>query len=265
MIDLAEVSVEELQAWSTASMAAPLDFLDEVVLGKVGASVAPVTWRLTHGEWRTAQSWPPPGLEHLTVFLSQPDETAEGLLAFERPAQEIWVDWEHDPDDLVPTVGMAHVLTELLIPPDDSVLESRDDVVVLTSSPFEVPVDLVGQVLANLQVASTDSEMHVIVRLLDVYPDGRTRRIRDGAALVRDATSEPHVRVDLGQTAYRMRTGHRLRVHIASSDFPRYLPLFGEGIDPWTATSGTPSTSRIRLGGDHASHLTIGVLPSATE
>lgn len=265
MIDLTQVPVDELDAWAVESMAGPLDFLDEVVLGKSGSSAAPVTWRMAHGDWHTADTWPPPGVEQVNVYFAGTDSATEGKLNFDRASQGAWVAWEHDPNHLVPTVGMAHGLTELLIPADDSVLESREDVLVLTSSPFDGSLDLVGQVLANLQVGSTDTEMHVIVRLLDVYPDGHTRRIREGAALVRDATSDPHVRVDLGQTAYRMRAGHRLRVHIASSDFPRYLPLFGDGIDPWTATSGTPSTSRIRVGGEHASHLTIGVLPAVTD
>lgn len=260
MLDLSQVPVAQLESWSVESMAGPLDFLDEVILGKTSSPVAPVKWRLTHGEWRTAQTWPPPGVEQRKVFLARADEASDAALTFDCPPEATWASWDHDPNHLVPTMGMAHTLTELMMPPDDSVLETRDDILVLTTSPFEAPIDLVGQILANLQVGSTDPEMHVIVRLLDVYPDGRTRRIRDGAALVREARSDPHVRVDLGQAAYRMRTGHRLRLHVASSDFPRYLPLFGEGIDPWTATVGTPSTSRIRLGGDHASHLTLGVL-----
>ena len=76
----------------------------------------------------------------------------------------------------------------------------------------------------RLDVRTGDVGCHVMAKLCDVYPDGDTRRIVDGACLVAPGATDPVVEVDLGQTGYRVRAGHRLRLEIASSAFPRYIP-----------------------------------------
>jgi putative CocE/NonD family hydrolase len=136
-------------------------------------------------------------------------------------------------------------------------VERRPDVLVFSSEPFTAHIDLAGPIRAEIQVGSSAPSMHVIVRVIDVFPDGRTRRIRDGAALVRCGGRDTHAVVDLGHTGYRIRDGHRLRVQIASSDFPRYLPYFGDDRNPWTATTGIPNEHRLRVGGSHASRIVL--------
>jgi uncharacterized protein len=145
----------------------------------------------------------------------------------------------------------------VVVPHNDSLVEHRPDVLVFTTDPLQTHLDLAGPLRAEFQVGSSAPSMHVIVRLIDVFPDGRTRRIRDGAALVRDAGHDPHVVVDLGVTGYRVGEGHRLRVHVASSDFPRYLPYFGDDRDPWTATTGPRNQQRLFVGGSHGARIAL--------
>jgi putative CocE/NonD family hydrolase len=260
--DFALIPDAELTALGEAAMQPQLDFFDHVLRGR-GDAPPPVSWKLTHEDWRTDEHWPPTASRSTFLYL-QPDGDPAGAdggrLGGQRAGAGRWASWIHDSDDLVPTQGMAMGLTDLVVPPDDELVEHRPDVMVFTTEPLDAPMDLAGPILAELQLASSAPSMHVVVRLIDVFPDGRTRRIRDGAALVRDADAEPHVVVDLGPTGYRVRPGHRLRVHVASSDFPRYLPYFGDERDPWTATNGVRNEQRIRLGGSHGSRLVLTTL-----
>jgi predicted acyl esterase len=66
--------------------------------------------------------------------------------------------------------------------------------------------------------------MDVFARLLDVAPDGTALRIARGQVHITDAVEPAVVDIDLGQLGYRVREGHRLRLHVHSSDFPEFLP-----------------------------------------
>jgi putative CocE/NonD family hydrolase len=149
-------------------------------------------------------------------------------------------------------------------PPDDRTVEARPDVQVFTSEPLRTPIDLAGPVVAVLEVGSSAPSMHLVVRLLDVFPDGHTRRVCDGAALIRGASQESMATVSLGHVGYRVRTDHSLRVHVASSDFPRLLPYPGTEDDPWTAERVAVNEQRLRIGGHGGSRLEVSVLAAPT-
>jgi len=83
--------------------------------------------------------------------------------------------------------------------------------------------------------------------------------LRGQAFVPRSAYGAP-VRVDLGHTAYLLTPGHRLRLHVASSDFPLYVWHPGTGEDPWWAKEGTPNEQMLMTGGDRGSRLDLTVL-----
>ncbi|GAC1669897.1 MAG: CocE/NonD family hydrolase [Candidatus Dormibacteraceae bacterium] len=257
------LSDADLSAVASDLMSAPLDFFDLVVRDRPGRGRASVTWKLTHADWRTDHTWPPSRSRTMTMHLSAEGDprSAQGARLNRKPSSlPRWVSWIHDPMHLVPTCGTAHGLTELLEAPDDSAVEFRPDVLLFSTDPFDAELDLAGPIFAHFQVGSSAPSMHVIVRLIDVFPNGQTRRIRDGAALAMHAQGDPHVVVDLGHTGYRVQRGHRLRVHVGSSDFPRYMPYFGDNRDPWNAVDGPKSRQRLRLGGLHGAKLMICVI-----
>jgi predicted acyl esterase len=67
----------------------------------------------------------------------------------------------------------------------------------------------------------------------------------------------------MSHTGYRVSAGHRLRLHLASSDFPLYLPLFGDAEDPWRAVAGGSARQTIRTGGAHPSFVSVQVADGA--
>jgi len=98
-----------------------------------------------------------------------------------------------------------------------------------------------------------------MAKLCDVYPTGEARRIVDGAYRLH-GDADTVVTVDLGHTGYRLRPGHRVRLEIASSAFPRYVWHPGTAADPWDAvpTRGMETGLRTGPGG---SSLTMTVRP----
>lgn len=248
---------QDVAAFCESLLDRPLRLLDQEFFGQP-SGLGQVEWRLTHGDWHTSSTWPPPEARPFILHLSD----VRGDLQLTRRPQQAgsWRNWKHDPSTPVPTQGEPSTMYDLCLPPDDTAVEGRDDVLVLSSEPFETRSQLVGPVVANLYVESSAPEMDVVVRLLDVFPDGRTRRIRDGAAHVHAARGGAHIRVDLGHTAYALEAGHRLRLHLASSDFPRFLPYLGPGRDPWTDQPGPGSNQRVRVGGRLGSSITLSVL-----
>jgi putative CocE/NonD family hydrolase len=250
-----ERSDEQIRAQLPRMLDPALDFF-EVFVRAVGrhADIPRVSWNLagTPGMRRSDQ-WPPRGAESRTVFA-----LPNGSLALEAPASAQQVSWVHDPADLVPS-SVPNAFGYLMHAVDEAPLGARDDVLVFTSEPFVRAVDLTGPVSAEAEIVSTGPVMDLFLRLLDVAPDGTARRIVRGQVQLTDASAGALVRVDLGQAGYRVAAGHRLRLHVSSSDFPEFLPQPGTGEEPWGAVGMTSNVQRITLGGDAGLRLTLSV------
>lgn len=206
------------------------------------SSIPKVRWNLAHTEgFRTAETWPPPGIEPRTIGLTTDELT-----------------WVHDPDDLVPSpVDNAFAfLAEL---PDERAWADRADVLVVEDPAVDADTDLVGGVRLDATVGSDGPRMDVFVRLLDVAPDGAAHLVARGQVHVVDTTEPRRVTVDLGQVGYRLRGGHRLRVQVSSSDYPEFVPQPGTGEHPWLAEEVVPNRQTVA-----DAVLTFHVLPGGT-
>jgi predicted acyl esterase len=241
-----------------------LDFFDVFLRGAGRADDVPrVRFRTGHGGWSESQTWPPPGVSELRLHLAAPERAAadaEGgaLVAF-ADARTGRASWVHDPGDLVPS-STPDPFALLRGWPDETAIEGRPDVLTFTTESGVSQLRLVGQVTARLSVESTCDSMHVHVKLLDVSPEGPARMLLRGQRFVGRAEYGLPVSVDLGHTAYRLLPGHRLRLHIASSDFPLYLWHPGTAESPWTATSWARNEQGLLTGGDRGSCLDLTVI-----
>lgn len=239
-----------------------LDFFDRFLKGN-GAPPPRVRWRSGGKEWRSADRWPAPGAARMRLYLDRADRSTEdvegGGLDERRPASITRASWIHDPDALVPsTVSNPFALLYEL--PDESRIHGRPDVATFTSEPFEQPVELAGGVSARLVLSAAEGTTQVYAKLSDVAPGGRALMLARGQSHVELVADDTPVSVYMGHAGHVLRPGHRLRLHVASSDFPLYLPLFGNGGDPWAAVVGRPSRQGLRAGGQLASFLELDVL-----
>lgn len=164
--------------------------------------------------WKTAEHWPVPSTP-TELFLS-----SEGTLAAcPTGAQTLCL--EHHPDSPIPTVGGRNLFLASG-PKDQRCIEERDDVHVFTSAVLEQDVEVTGQLGATLYVEGTGRDVDVAVRLTDVYPDGRSILLADGLSRVGTEVGVKRVDVDLMATSVLIPKGHRMRVLVCTSNYPRY-------------------------------------------
>ena len=243
-----------------------LGFLRRHLLGMTdGADAAPVSWMLTHAGMESSTSWPPPDAGPLLLHLvdgGRAHRGPEGGGLSARPGHvPVEARWRHDPLHLVPALE-GEAAGGFFRRPDERVTQVRDDVLTFTSDVFREHLDLAGPVVADLLVRPDARGGHVMAKLSDVYPTGEARRIVDGAFLAPPGAGEIRAAVDLGPTGYRVRAGHRLRLDIASSAFPRYTWHPGTREDPWLATRTRVTEHGLRTGAD-ASVLRLTVRPAS--
>lgn len=253
---VAERSEEQLRGELPRMLDAALEFFEIFVRGIGSASGFPrVTWALAGTEEvRTSASWPPPGAVERTLFA-----TSDGFLAMAPDTAGSTAEWVHDPADLVPS-SVDNAFAFLLDQPNEAPIGDRGDVLVFTGDAVEHAVDLVGPVTARARIQTDGPVMDFFVRLLDVAPDGTALRIARGQVQLADASQPTVVEVDLGQVSYRLAPGHRLRVHVSSSDFPEFIPQPGTGEHPWSAVDFRKNRQSLTLGGDEPFTFTLSVL-----
>ena len=154
-----------------------------------------------------------------------------------RRADGAFDEFRYDPANPVPSRGgpvcCTGIAAERSGPADQADVEVRDDVLVYTSQPLERDLRIAGPLVAHLNVSSDAPDTDLVARLVHVWPDGRALGIQEGAlapALSRrlrvpraDAgrASATRSKVDMRSIAYTIPRGHRVRLQITSSSFPR--------------------------------------------
>lgn len=216
-------------------------------------------------EWRTAESWPPFQVEPVPVYLHG-DRTLSTRLAEATHS----LGYIHDPAKPVPTLGGVQ-LTLLAGPMDQQAIESRDDVLVFTGEVLTEPVEVTGRIRARLWISSDAPDTDFMVKLCDVYPDGRSFNLCEGAIrtrfrkgtdreiLLESGRMEP-VDIDCWATSVVFNRGHRIRVQIASSSSPGYDPNPNTGEPLRKGARMRPARNRVHVGSGQASHVLLPVV-----
>ncbi|MEN3283855.1 MAG: uncharacterized protein V7607_4995 [Solirubrobacteraceae bacterium] len=170
--------------------------------------------------WRDEAAWPPPA----TVERWFLDGDGSVGPSTPHPAEQTSA-FAYDPANPVPTVGGHGVLSPGYPsgPFDQASIEEREDVLVYTSEPLRCELEVTGRVRVVLHAQSTARSTDWVGRLCDVHPDGRSMNLCDGILRVADGANRPgRHEIDLWSTSNVFLPGHRLRVHVTSSSFPRW-------------------------------------------
>jgi putative CocE/NonD family hydrolase len=207
--------------------------------------------------WREEDDWPLPDTAFTPWYLhSRGDANTAaggGVLSPDPPGEEPEDVYAYDPLDPVPTVGGATFLPGVWLaanggPRDQSPVERRKDVLCYTSEPLPRPLEVTGPVRLVLYVSSSATDTDFTGKLVDVGIDGRAEIVTDGIlrARYRESLSDPvpleagevtKLEIDLGATSYVFPAGHRVRIDVSSSNFPRF--------DRNTNTGGVIASERI--------------------
>jgi putative CocE/NonD family hydrolase len=226
--------------------------------------------------WRGYEGWPVPGSHSERWHLH-----AGGRLSREKPAHSEPDRYDYDPRSPVATIGGAILMAPIHRPGamDQRPNEERPDVLVYTSEVLQSDYTVLGSVHATIFAATDAPDTDFVARLVDVYPDGRAIVVTDGVvrASARESYPAPGVIkpvqpsliepgrvyeycVDLWATGISFGAGHRIRVEITSSSFPRWErnPNTGEG----GLHSARTEVARQRVFHDpeRSSHVTLTVV-----
>jgi putative CocE/NonD family hydrolase len=208
--------------------------------------------------WRDEPAWPPPGVTQERWYL----RAGGGLSTTPPRADEGVSEFVYDPADPVPSdsARTPTATPEPLGPAEQSAIESRPDVLVFTSDPLGDDLEVAGRVRVVVHARSSAPSTDWVARVCDVYPDGRSYGLCDGIVRVGGRADEPRCHeVDLWSTCNLFRRGHRLRVHITSSSFPRWDRNLNTGRQD--EARHVPACQRIDHDADHPSWLELVVRP----
>lgn len=190
--------------------------------------------------FREEEEWPLSRAVSTRLFLRSDGEanslTGNGRLSFEAPAGPERSDtYVYDPSNPVPTHGGAvlGIPFSPAGPYDQRKVEARPDVLVYTTEALEQAVEVTGPVSLELYVSSTAFDTDIVGKLVDVYPDGRAINLCEGILRLRyrDSFEKPEllkpgqvyrINVDLWSTANVFLPGHKIRLEVSSSSFPRF-------------------------------------------
>lgn len=251
-------------------------FLDRHLRGQ-GAAEAPRPTRffMPNRGWREADSWPPAGGESRSLFLHSGVERADGLLAWEPPrTEQASNQFIYDPEAPLESRGGA-LLGGAGGARDQRGVEKRSDVLTYTSARLDRDLDIAGEVKLVLHAASSAVDTDFAAVLVDAAPGGGALNISQGIARARwrglsSRETEPswlppgepqRMEIDLGPAAWRLGSGHRLRLQISSSDFPRFDRNPNARDDPARAEppAFNPARQRVWCDAKHRSRLVLPV------
>ncbi|MBX7254996.1 MAG: CocE/NonD family hydrolase [Candidatus Hydrogenedentes bacterium] len=218
-------------------------------------------------EWRTANDWPPFPTTARVYRLG----TSERLASGEQTLPTGSYTFAFDPANPVPTLGGANLALPAG-PMDQRAIGARNDILKFYTEPLAAPLEVTGHVLLRLQISSTAVDTDFTAKLVDVYPDGREMLFLDGIQRVkyRDSFETPSLltpgtsddlTIDLWYTSLVFNTGHRIGIHVSSSNFPRFEvnPNNGQDLPDPAKAPLVIANNTVYVGGAHLSALELPI------
>ncbi len=232
-------------------------------------------------EWRYENEWPLARTEWAKYYLHGTGDSAGpgGWLSTDQAAIDETADrFTYDPADPVPSWGAQYQSLDLCGPRDRTAIEQRADVLTFTSAVLTQAVEVTGPVTATIWASSDALDTDFTAALVDVEPapedgeEGRPIILCEGIvrARFRNGTDNPEMMapgeiyefdIDMWDTSNLFEEGHRIRVEISSSNFPRYNRNLNSGNPIATDTEITVANQQVYHDSLHPSHITLPVIP----
>jgi uncharacterized protein len=221
-------------------------------------------------QWRGEQEWPLTKTQFTHYYLRSKgranSQFGDGTLDTVLPDTEPSDTFTYDPKTPVPTVGLPNGGL------DQSEVETRADVLVYTTPVLDRGIEVSGPIKAVLYVSSSARDTDFTAKLVDVYPDGVAYNIHEGILRARyregfgkKVWMKPgqiyQVKIDMQATSNYFAAGHRIRLEISSSNFPRFTRNLNTGGNNYDETEWKVAQNQIHHRKDYASHLILPIIP----
>jgi putative CocE/NonD family hydrolase len=229
--------------------------------------------------WRDEQEWPLARTRWTPLYLSSKGHAngsyGNGRLERYQQGDQPADRFVYDPHKPVPTMGGAVCCDPKYFPwgpKDQRPVEKRPDVLVFTGRELKQDLEVTGPVRAKLYVSTSAPDTDFTAKLVDVFPDGTARNVTDGILRLRyrDSLEKPAlakpgevylITIDTGVTSNVFQKGHRIRVEIASSNFPRFSRNLNTGRTLADDTQSQAAAQTIYHDRKRPSHLILPVIP----
>ena len=230
-------------------------------------------------EWRYEDAWPLDRAQPTPYYLHSGGRAntlnGDGALAPEAPADEPTDSYLYNPANPVPTSGGGLCCDPAFMAPgayDQRPIETRPDVLVYSTPPMEQDTEVTGPISVTLYASTSARDTDFTAKLVDVEPCGYARNLTDGVIRARYRTPRRpaafvnpgdvyEYAIDLWATANVFKKGHRIRLEISSSNFPRFDRNMNTGEPIGSDSAFLPALQTIHHSAAHPSHITLPIVP----
>jgi hypothetical protein len=227
--------------------------------------------------WRDENEWPLKRAQYTSYYLHSGGKAntakGDGVLSLEAPAGDEAEDrFSYDPMNPVPTLG-GNNLGLNLGAYNQAKVEARQDVLCYTTEVLKEDVEVTGPISGELWAASDAVDTDFTMKLVDVYPDGKAVNIQDGIVRAMYRDNDPahptplkpgaveQYQIDLWASSNVFKAGHRIRVEVSSSNFPRFNRNLNTGEAPAGAARPVIARQTIYHDPGRDSRIILPVIP----
>jgi len=230
-------------------------------------------------KWQSADTWPPAGAQPLTLYLSSDGKAnslgGDGALSTAAPSTDHPDAFTYDPMNPVPSYGGNVCCTGNAVTGgafDQRKQEARPDILVYTSEPLQEPIEASGPIGVTLHVSSDAKDTDFTVKLIDVYPDGTAYNLDETIQRLRyrNGYDKPLAWLESGKvykvalqpmtTSNYFPAGHRIRIEVSSSNFPRFDRNLNTGGNNYDEAKGVVAHNAVHHSTEYASAVTLTVV-----
>ena len=225
--------------------------------------------------WRDENEWPLARTRYTPYYFhsggAANSAAGDGTLDLQAPGEEAPDHFVYDPADPVPTRGGNTLIIPIGVQ-DQREVEERRDVLVYSGEPLSRPLEVTGPIVVTLFAATDAPDTDFTAKLVDVQPDGYARNLADGIVRGRYRASRTfptllqpgavtEFTIDLWATSHVFLPGHRVRVDISSSNFPRFDRNLNTGGDQASGSRFQSASQTVFHDSRYPSHVLLPVIP----
>ncbi|MGB6555708.1 MAG: CocE/NonD family hydrolase [Candidatus Binataceae bacterium] len=272
--------------YQTGAVSADVDgqhlrFFDQHLKGKNVSQASNVRlFVMGINQWRDEREWPIPGAEMRRYFLHSRGRansaTGDGALSTDAPGNEPADSFLYNPLDPAPTAGGGLCCYPAALSGgafDQAAVETRSDVLVYSTDPLAEDLEVIGPITLTLYASSSAPDTDFTAKLVDLGPCGLAKNLTDGILRARYRESQSQAKlltpgnvaefkIDMWSTANVFKAGHRIRLEVSSSNYPRFDPNPNTGHDLFADAEVRPAMQTVMHDRGFASYLTLPIVPS---
>jgi len=229
-------------------------------------------------KWQSSETWPPENAKLTTYYLNSDGRAnslyGDGKLTTAKASNDSPDSFTYDPMNPVPSYGGNVCCTGNAIKGgsfDQQQMETRNDILVYTSDVLQEGVEITGFIESTLYVSSDAKDTDFTIKLIDVYPDGSAynldetiQRVRYREGYDKEVFMEKDkvYKVDLTpmSTSNYFKIGHKIRIEISSSNFPRFARNLNTGGNNYDEKVGVIANNKIHHSSEHPSQIRLPIV-----